>query len=84
MPHIHLKQRRFTCNVSGPFTKDKEKTQKLKKQRRYKIYLQKWIRKSLFSAWHGLWGFSAWHGLKGVNIVNAFEKVLDDSKRKHG
>ena len=31
----------FTYSACGPFTKNKEKIQKLKKTRRYKLYLQK-------------------------------------------
>ena len=42
MPEMHLKQPRFTYNACGPFTKNKKRIQKLKKNRRYKLYLQKW------------------------------------------
>ena len=31
MPEMHLKQPGFTYRVCGPFTKSKERTQKLKK-----------------------------------------------------
>ena len=41
MPEMHLKQPRFTYNACGPFTKNKKRIQKLKKNRRYKLYLQK-------------------------------------------
>ena len=41
MPEIHLKQPEFTYNACGPFTKNKERILKSKKNRRYKIYLQK-------------------------------------------
>ena len=40
MPEMHLKQPGFTCSACGPFTKNKERIQKLKKTR-YKLYLQK-------------------------------------------
>ena len=32
MPEMHLKQRGFTYSACGRFTKNKERTQKLKKQ----------------------------------------------------
>ena len=41
MPEMHLKQPRFTQSGCGPFTKHKEKIQKLKKPRRYKLYFPK-------------------------------------------
>ena len=39
MPKMHLKQSGFTYIACGPFTKNKERIQKL--NRRYKLYLQK-------------------------------------------
>ena len=30
MPEMHLKQLRLTCSACGPFTKNKERTQKFK------------------------------------------------------
>ena len=39
---IHLKQPGFTYSACGPFTKSKERIQKLKKNRRYDLYLQNW------------------------------------------
>ena len=41
MPEIHWKQLGFTYSAFGPFTKNKERIQELKKNRRYKLYLQK-------------------------------------------
>ena len=46
MPKIDLKQPGFTRSVCGPFTKNKERIKKIKKQkqknpRRLKIYLSK-------------------------------------------
>ena len=41
MPEMHLKQPGFTYSACGPFTKNKERIEKLKKNRRYKLYLQK-------------------------------------------
>ena len=40
MPEMHLKQPGFTYSACGPFTKNKERIQKLKKNRRYDLYLQ--------------------------------------------
>ena len=42
MLEMHLKQPVFTYSACGPFTKNKERIEKLKKNRRYKLYLQKW------------------------------------------
>ena len=42
MPELHLKQPGFTYSACGPFTKNKEKIQKYKENRRHKLYLQKW------------------------------------------
>ena len=42
MLEMHLKQPVFTYSACGPFTKNKERIEKLKKNRRYKQYLQKW------------------------------------------
>ena len=42
MSEMHLKQPGFIYSACGPFTKRKEKIQKLKKKNtRYKLYLQK-------------------------------------------
>ena len=41
MPEMRLKQPGYTCSASGPFTINKGRIQKLKKNRRYKLYLQK-------------------------------------------
>ena len=48
VPEMHLRQSRFTYSAFGPFTKNKERIQKLKKNRLFKIYLSKRTRKSLF------------------------------------
>ena len=42
MPEMRWKQPGYTCSASGPFTINKGRIQKLKKTRRYKLYLQKW------------------------------------------
>ena len=39
MPEMHLKQPGSIYSACGPFTKNKEWIQKLKKNRRYKLYL---------------------------------------------
>ena len=49
MPEMHLGPPGFTYSVCVPFTKNKERIQKLKKTRRLTIYLSKRTRKSLFS-----------------------------------
>ena len=41
MPEMHLKQPGFTYIACGPFTKNKERVQKIQRNRRYKLYLQK-------------------------------------------
>ena len=40
MSEMHLKQPGFTYSACGPFTKNKERIQKFKKNRRYILYLQ--------------------------------------------
>ena len=39
LPEMHLRQPGFTYNACGPFSKNKGRIQKLKKNRRYKPYL---------------------------------------------
>ena len=41
MPEMYLRQPEFTYCACRPFTKNKERIQRLKKNRRYKLYLQK-------------------------------------------
>ena len=41
MPEIHLRQPGLTYNACGPFTKNKERTKKKKKSRRFKLHLSK-------------------------------------------
>ena len=41
IPEMHLKQSEFTYSACGPFAKNKERIQKLKKNRGYKLYLYK-------------------------------------------
>ena len=41
MLQMHLKQTGFTYSACGPFTKNKERIQKFKKNWRYKIYVKK-------------------------------------------
>ena len=53
MPEMHLKQPRFTFSACGHLLKVQKELKNWKKEqknRRYKTYLQKWIRKSLLSA----------------------------------
>ena len=56
MPEIHLRQPGFTYIACRPFTKNNERIKKLKKNRRFKIYLSKWNRWSLLSTWYGDFG----------------------------
>ena len=44
MPQMHLRQLQFTYSACGSFTKNKEGIQKLKKNRKYRLYLQKRVR----------------------------------------
>ena len=57
MPEMHLKQPGFTYSACGSFTKNKERIQKLKKNRRYKLYWQKWTWSGLCSTWYGYGDF---------------------------
>ena len=41
MPEMHLRQPRLTYSAKGPITKNKQRIQKLKKIREFKIYLSK-------------------------------------------
>ena len=41
MSEMHLKQPGFTYSACGSFTKNKKRIQKSKRNRRYKLYLQK-------------------------------------------
>ena len=41
MTKMHLKQSGLTYSACGPFTKNKERIGKFKRNRRYKIYLRK-------------------------------------------
>ena len=41
---MHLGQPKFTFSAYGPFTKNKERMQKLKKTQKFTIYLSKWYR----------------------------------------
>ena len=41
MTKMHLKQPELTYSACGPFTKNKKRIRKFKRNRRYKIYLRK-------------------------------------------
>ena len=41
MAKMHLKQPGFTYSDCGPFTKNKERIEKIYENRKYRIYLQK-------------------------------------------
>ena len=42
MPEMHLKQPGFTYSACEPSTKNKKKNSKTQRNRRCKLYLQKW------------------------------------------
>ena len=48
MPEIHIKQPGFTYSVCGPFTKNKEKIQKLKKTGDAKYFYRNELDKACF------------------------------------
>ena len=48
MPEMHLKHPGFTYGACGPFTKNKERVQKLKKKRRYKYIYRNELGKACF------------------------------------
>ena len=52
MPEMHLRQLEFTYSACGPFTKNIEKIQKLKKTRDSQYIYQKELDKSWFQ--HGM------------------------------
>ena len=41
MPEMHLRQLGFTYSACGPFTENKERIQKIQKNRTFVIYLSK-------------------------------------------
>ena len=49
MPEIHLKQPGFTYSACGPFTKNKERIQKLKKQKIQAIFTKMNLIKHAFN-----------------------------------
>ena len=49
MPEMHLKQPGFTYRACGPFTKNKEKTQNLKKQEIQAIFTKMNLTKYAFN-----------------------------------
>ena len=69
MPEMQLKQSGFTYSACGLFTKNKERIQKLKETGDTKyVYKNAWV--------------VPLKDKKGVSVVNAFQKILDDSNRK--
>ena len=44
MPEMHLKEPGFTYSVCEPFKKEQRKNQKIKRNKRFKIFLWKRIR----------------------------------------
>ena len=76
MREMHLKQPGFTYSACGPFTKNKEKIQKFKNFKRYKLYLQKWAWKACFQ--HDM----AYGDFKDLAKRTASDKVLRDKAFK--
>ena len=73
MSEMHLRQPGFTCSVSGPFTKNKERIRKFKKNRRFTIYLSKQTIKACFQ--HDM-AYGFW--LKDLTRRTASDKILHD------
>ena len=48
MSEMHLRQPEFTYSACGPFTKNKERIQKFKGNRRFTIYLLKKLYKPFY------------------------------------
>ena len=53
MPGKYLRHPEFINSACGSFAKKKKK----KRSMRFKIYLSKRIKQSLFLTWYGLWSF---------------------------
>ena len=49
MPEMHLKQPGFTYSACGPFTKNKERIKKLKKQKIQNIFIKMKWKKLIFN-----------------------------------
>ena len=74
VPEMHLKQPGYTYIACGPFSKNKERIPKfIETLDSYCVLLT-------FSV-NMLMSF-LWKIRKGVSIVDAFQKILDDSDRK--
>ena len=72
MPEIHLRQLQFTYSAYGPFTKSKERIQKLKKTGDTKYIYRNELDKACFQ--HDM----AYGDLKGLVRRTAADKVLRD------
>ena len=70
MPEMHWKQPGFTYSSCGPFTKNKERIQKFKKNRRFKIHFNHELDKACFQ--HDM----AFGDFKDLLKSKAADKVL--------
>ena len=73
MPEMHLKQRRFTYSVCGPFTKNKERIQKFKETGDLRYICQKELDKACFQ--HDM----AYRDFKDLTRRTAFDKISRDT-----
>ena len=74
MPAMHLKQPGFTYSACWPFTKNKERTQKLKESRNAKYIYGNDLGKAYFQ--HNI----AYRGFKDLARRTAFDKFLKDKE----
>ena len=72
MPELHLRQPGFTYKACGPFTKNKEKIQKLQETRDLRYIYQSELDKACF--YHGM----AYEDFKDLIRRAAFDKILRD------
>ena len=70
MPEMHLKQPGFSCNASGPFTKNKERIQKFKETRDLRYIYKNKIDKACFQ-YDMTYGY-----VEGLAKRTASDKVL--------
>ena len=72
MPEMHLKQPGFTYSACGPFTKNKERTQKFKETGDTKYIYRNELNEACFQ--HDM----AYGGFKDLTIRTTSDKVLRD------
>ena len=72
MPEMHLRQTRFTYSACGPFTKNKERIQKIKETGDSRYIYQNKLDKACFQ--HDM----AYGDFKYLTRITASEKILRD------